>query len=65
VIDAIGCPTFSAEPRPGERVACFLRAAIVLGLPDVITTANQSVQGRRAHGERHGMRILGDGLKRF
>ena len=29
----------------------------------VITTADQTVQGRRALAEKHGMRILGDGLK--
>ena len=29
----------------------------------VIGTADQSVEGRRALGERHGMRILGEGLK--
>jgi mannose-6-phosphate isomerase-like protein (cupin superfamily) len=29
----------------------------------VITTADQTVEGRRALGEKHGMIILGDGLK--
>jgi uncharacterized cupin superfamily protein len=29
----------------------------------VITTADQTVAGRRALAEKHGMRILGDGLK--